>query len=44
MKLVAAQAKLFRNILDSTAVEIQPNVRCLVGKNESGKTAFLFAL
>ena len=35
---------MFRNILDSTEVGIQPNVTCLVGKNESGKTAFLQAL
>jgi predicted ATPase len=34
----------FKNILDSTAVEIQPDVTCLVGKNESGKTALLHAL
>jgi predicted ATPase len=35
---------MFRNILDSTEVSIQPDVTCLVGKNESGKTAFLQAL
>jgi predicted ATP-dependent endonuclease of OLD family len=35
---------MFRNILDSSEVAIQPNVTCLVGKNESGKTAFLQAL
>lgn len=35
---------MFRNILDSTEVQIQPDVTCLVGKNESGKTAFLQAL
>ena len=44
MKLVGAQVELFRNIIDSTPVEIQPDVTCLVGKNESGKTAFLHAL
>lgn len=44
MKLVKAQVKNFRNILDSTPVTIQPDVTCLVGKNESGKTAFLEAL
>lgn len=44
MKLIRAQVRMFRNILDSTAVEIDPNVTCLVGKNESGKTAFLQAL
>jgi len=30
--------------LDSTLVEIQPDIKCLVGKNESGKTAFVEAL
>ena len=35
---------MFRNILDSTEVSIQPDVTCLVGKNESGKTALLHAL
>lgn len=44
MKLRMVQATLFRNILDSTEVEIQEDVTCLVGKNESGKTAFLHAL
>lgn len=44
MKLVKAQVRHFRNILDSTEVDIQEDVTCLVGKNESGKTAFLEAL
>ena len=44
MKLVKAQVQYFRSILDSTEVEIQEDVTCLVGKNESGKTAFLEAL
>ncbi len=44
MKLVKVQVQSFRNILDSTEVEIQEDVTCLVGKNESGKTAFLEAL
>ena len=44
MKLVSVQIKKFRNILDSTVVPIQDDVTCLVGKNESGKTAFLTAL
>jgi len=34
----------YRNILDSTEIEIDPDVTCLVGKNESGKTAVLEAL
>ncbi len=44
MKLDRVQVQYFRNILDSTEVEIQGDVTCLVGKNESGKTAFLEAL
>lgn len=44
MKLKTVQVRMFRSILDSTEVEIQPDVTCLVGKNESGKTAFLNAL
>ena len=44
MKLTKAQVQYFRNILDSTEIEIQDDVTCLVGKNESGKTAFLEAL
>lgn len=44
MKLKTVWVRMFRNILDSTEVTIQPNVTCLVGKNESGKTAFLQAL
>jgi predicted ATPase len=35
---------MFRNILDSTEVAIEDKVTCLVGKNESGKSAFLTAL
>jgi hypothetical protein len=44
MKLVEARVSLFRNIVDSSMVPIQPDITCLVGKNESGKTAFLQAL
>lgn len=44
MKLTNVQIKKFRNILDSTVVPIQDDITCLVGKNESGKTAFLTAL
>lgn len=43
MKLVSVQVKNFRCILDSNIVEIDQTT-CLVGKNESGKTAFLKAL
>jgi hypothetical protein len=44
MKLVCVQIFTYKNILDSTPVRIQPDVTCLVGKNESGKTAYLHAL
>lgn len=44
MKLKSVQVKNFKNILDSTEVDIQSDVTCFVGKNESGKTAFLQAL
>lgn len=44
MILKSARVQMFRNILDSGTVEIQEDVTCLVGKNESGKSAFLEAL
>lgn len=44
MRLTHVQVELFRNIIDSGLVEISEDVTCLVGKNESGKTAFLHAL
>ena len=44
MKLTAVQIDHFKHVLDSTPVEIQPDITCLVGKNESGKSAFLEAL
>ena len=44
MRLVEAQVCNFKNILDSTTVHIEPTVTAIVGKNESGKTAFLHGL
>lgn len=44
MKLTEVEVRQFKNILDSTPVSIQPDITCFVGKNESGKTAFLHAL
>ncbi len=44
MKVISVQVHMFRNILDSSEVQIQSDITCLVGKNESGKTAFLQAL
>ena len=43
MKLTKVHIREFQSIQDSTEVEIG-DVTCLVGKNESGKTAFLQAL
>lgn len=44
MKLKSARVRMFRNILDSGDVDIEGDVTCIVGKNESGKSAFLEAL
>ncbi len=44
MRLTQVRVQRFRNIIDSEPVPIQPDVTCLVGKNESGKTAFLHCL
>ena len=44
MKLKKVRISFFRNIVDSGEVDIHDDVTCLVGKNESGKTAFLHAL
>lgn len=44
MKLKTVRVRMFRNILDSSEVKIDEKVTCLVGKNESGKSAFLHAL
>ncbi|MCC8934850.1 ATP-dependent nuclease [Rhizobium sp. 'Codium 1'] len=44
MRLRTVQIKNFKHILDSSEVEIDDKITCLVGKNESGKSAFLEAL
>lgn len=44
MKLKTAQVRMFRNIIDSSPIDIDPRVTALVGKNESGKTSALEAL
>ena len=44
MKLKTVRIDHFKHVLDSTEVAIQPDITCLVGKNESGKSAFLEAL
>jgi predicted ATPase len=42
--LETAVVRKFRSIENSGTVRFEPDVTCLVGKNESGKTAFLEAL
>jgi predicted ATPase len=44
MKLISARVRMFRNIVDSGEIAFEDDVTCLVGKNESGKTALLNAL
>jgi len=44
MRLAWATVNKFKSIEDSGRVDLEPNVTCFVGKNESGKTAFLEAL
>lgn len=44
MRLKSVRVENFKSILNSTDVSVQDDVTCIVGKNESGKTAFLNAL
>lgn len=44
MELVNARVRRYRSIDDSTEFAVERDVTCLVGKNESGKTATLQAL
>jgi predicted ATP-dependent endonuclease of OLD family len=44
VKLLSVEIDHFKNILNSGPIVIQPDVTCIVGKNESGKTAVLQAL
>lgn len=44
MKLQAVTIKFYRNFVDEQRIKIEPDVTCLVGKNESGKTTILKAL
>lgn len=44
MKLVRAKLRRYRSIEDAAEFDVEPDVTCLVGKNESGKTAVLQAL
>ena len=44
MKLTSFRVRRYKNVLDSTAVSVDPEVTVLVGMNESGKSAMLDAL
>ena len=44
MRLKSFQIKNYKSILDSGPVEIRPDVTCLMGMNESGKSACMQAL
>ena len=44
MILRSIRVRRYKNILDSGEVEMQRDITCLVGKNESGKSALLQAL
>lgn len=44
MRLQSARVRGWKNFVDSGWVDVEPSVSCLVGKNESGKSAFLQAL
>jgi len=44
MLLKSVRVKQYKSVTDSGLVEFDCNVTCLVGKNESGKTAFLETL
>ncbi len=44
MRLIRATISHFKNFLDPQTIDIETDVTCLVGKNESGKTTILKAL
>ena len=44
MRLTGVRIRRFRNIIDSNPIQVEADITCLVGKNESGKTALLEAL
>jgi predicted ATPase len=44
MRLKSVRVTNFRSVKDSTKFSVEPDVTCLVGKNESGKTALLQAM
>ena len=44
MQLVSAHVMYYRSVEDSEEFGVEPDVTCLVGKNESGKTNIAQAL
>ena len=44
MELKEFQVRNFKNIIDSNIITVENDITCLVGKNESGKTAILQSL
>lgn len=44
MKLITVEIDHFKHVLNSGEVKIEPDITCLVGQNESGKSTFLEAL
>lgn len=44
MKLESVRVQNFRNIIDSGVTSVDPDMTCLVGKNEAGKSAMLEAI
>jgi hypothetical protein len=44
MRLTAVTVQKYRNFVEAQRIEIEDDVTCLVGKNESGKTTVLQAL
>jgi hypothetical protein len=44
VRLKAFRVLNYKTVLDSGWIEVRPNVTCLLGKNESGKSAILQAI
>lgn len=44
MKLTHVSIQRYKNIVDKQRIDIEPDVTCFIGKNESGKTTILKAL
>jgi hypothetical protein len=44
MRLTSVTIQRFKNFFDPQTIDVEPDVTCLVGKNESGKTTILKAL